>query len=624
MVRKNVLQASWWKSPFVLFTLLMAIKFYMAWYVIFDDSPIWLPVATNLPSVLAAFALVELLARKRKLLWYVIVNAILTSVYFAVIMYYKYFGIIVTYHALSQVGQVTEVKGSVFQLMHPYFLLIYVDLVVIVAMLLFKRSRSLLRQPSRTLPGWAAAGVFAVSVAICFINIWPNREIVNELKQTEQMGIVNYEMYRIFSNSDGKYVSASSITPSAIRSLKELPATAGSSQAEHFGAAEGRNIIYIQLEAFQNFLIGLDVDGQEITPVLNQLVKEAAYFPNLYQQVGQGNTSDAEFMANTSFYVPPTGAASQTYASKALPSLPKRLAELGYNTVTFHTNDVSFWNRQELYTALGFNDYYDREQFKDEDLVHFGSSDEVLYRFAADELKQLASGGQPIYANIISMSAHHPFNLPQSKVAITLPDRFDGTFIGDYLYSQNYADLALGQFVEQLKADGLWENSVLAIYGDHMGVPIYSLTEIDRDLLDGLLGHPYSYAEMLNIPLLIVAPGALEAQELPVLGGQIDIMPTVANLAGISLDNQVVFGQDLLNTASNLLPERYYLPSGSFIHDGGVFIPGEGFEDGDAYPLAGASGGRAATKAQFDRALKLLNFSHNYVQQLPEWKKQSY
>src|SRR5690606_20750163 len=97
----------------------------------------------------------------------------------------------------------------------------------------------------------------------------------------------------------------------------------------------------------------------------------------------------------------------------------------------------------ELYEAIGFDRYYDQSFFADEDLVHFGSSDEVLYRRTVDELIELTESGKRVFANIISMSAHHPFNLPEHKSTLELPERFDGTFVGDYLRSQHYADAAL-------------------------------------------------------------------------------------------------------------------------------------------------------------------------------------
>lgn len=613
-------------SPFLIFSLLMTAKFYLVSAVIWDSGP-WNPLLTSLPSVWAAFALIELIADKRKVAAYAAVNLIYTCVYFAVVMYYKYFGIIVTYHAVSQVGQVTEVKGSVFQLMHPYFLLIFTDLLVMAALTAWHGGFR--RWASRPKPSGAyraGAAVFAaLMIGICLAQTIPNRDIVNELQRAERMGIINYEIDVMFGPAQGPSIDPSAINPGAVREVKRLD---DRPTPEWWRAAEGRHVLFVQLEAFQSLLIGLEAGGVEVTPVLNALMEESIYFPRIYQQVGAGNTSDAEFVANTSLLTPPAGAASESYAGKALPSLAKRLHTKGYVSATFHTNDVNFWNRDELYEAIGFDRYYDQSFFADEDLVHFGSSDEVLYRRTVDELIELTESGKRVFANIISMSAHHPFNLPEHKSTLELPERFDGTFVGDYLRSQHYADAALGLFIERLKAAGLWENSLLVIYGDHMGMPVYSLTKEDRELLDELLGKEYGYAEMLNVPLMITAPGSkLQPKVLRQVGGHSDIMPTVANLVGVSLTDAVVFGQDLLNHQRNLLPIRYYLPSGSFINDRAIFVPGEAYADGIAYPLDGSPAVRLeelanpralATEDEFRRALDLFRISHTYITNLPD------
>jgi len=610
-------------SPFAVFTLLMTAKILMAWAVIFGGLS-WQPLVTSLPSVWAAFALIELLASRRRLTAYLVVNLLLTSIYFAVIMYYKYFGIIVTYRALAQAGQVTEVKGSVMELMHPYFLLIFTDIVVLALALLWnRRLRAWGRRNERPSAGrrGAALLLLAVSAGLCLLAVLPNRGIVNELRRAQAMGIVNYEIDVLFQRDGSEGIDPRTVTVPAIRELKGITQPA---KPVYEGAAAGRNVIVLQLEAFQTFLIGAKADGKEITPNLNRLAREGLYFPRFYQQAGAGNTSDAEFMTNTSLYVPAGAPATNEYAHKELPSLPRLFAAKGYEAVTFHTNDVAFWNRGNLYAALGFTRYYDTAFFGDEDMVHFGASDEVLYRKSTDELARLNASGKPVYANIIAMSAHHPFDLPRRKDKISLPERYDGTFVGDYVRSQNYADFAVGQLVEELKAKGLWETSMLVVYGDHMGVPVYSMTKEDRALMEELTGVPYDYSRMLNIPLLIVAPGALAPQTLPQVGGQTDIMPTIANLAGLSLADTPHFGQDLLNHTSNLLPERYYLPSGSFINDKVIFIPGNGFEDGQTIALPGeqTDGGLGpVTRDEFDRALRLLHMSNAYTEALPDRKK---
>lgn len=641
-----------WKTfltkPFVFFTLIMLIKSYLTWYAIFDDIPFWQPLLTEIPFVWLIFAIIERFADKRKIGYYMMTNLIITVIFFAAIMYYKYYGVIVTYHALAQVNQVTSVNSSIFSLLAPYYLLIFVDIIVLLVYFIQRRIRQnkqvfytpkkLPRLGKRT-----AVSIFVISAIITVFNIWPNRASMNELNQAESMGILNYEAFLIASDRPEDPVPQKEITQESINELKGIDAPE-SIISSYWDAAKGRNVIIIQLESFQNFLVGLNVDGQEVTPNLNKLAQESLYFPHFYQQVGQGNTSDAEFVVNSSYYIPPRGAASQEYADYEVPSLPRLLTENGYNTTTFHTNHVEFWNRLEMYSALGFGDYYEYDFFGEEDMIAFAASDAVLYRKTAEELAALQEEGRPFYSQVISMSAHHPYHLPEDRYKMDLPERFEGTLVGNYIRAQNYADYEFGLFIDQLKKNGVWDNSLIVVYGDHLGLPIYSLESDDKALMKEIFGREYSMADMINIPLVISAPGAVEGARVDQLGGQVDIVPTVASLLGISMDDYIHFGQDLLSGQPNLLPERYYLPTGSFISQEGMFIPGSGFEDGKQYKLPEieetaskefidslvppedpllakeASGTEApdVSQDQYERALALMHYSYSYVSQLPE------
>lgn len=607
----------WLVKPFVFFTLIFILKSCLAWGVIFDDLFPWKTILTELPFVWALFSLIERFASKRKLGYYMTVNLLVTAIFFAAIMYFKYYGVIVTYHAAEQVNQVTAVRNSVFSLMDPYYLLIFADIIILGIYFFFnKKGREYKKDNINRRNGkMSYIIVFALSFGLCLFNILPNKASMNEIKKAQEMGILNYEAYTIFAQDKPELVKASEITQDAINKLKGINTAAVS---PFQGVAKGKNLIIIQLESFQSFLMGLKVDGHEITPNLNRLMENSLYFPNFYQMVGQGNTSDAEFVVNSSFYIPPQGAATMAYVDKELPSLPRLLQASGYQTATFHTNVVGFWNRGELYSALGWERYYDHEFFGNEDTFFFGSSDEVLYRRSAEKLKEMDNDSKPFYTQIISMSAHHPFTIPEEKYQMKLPERYEGTFVGDYIRSQNYADYAFGQFVEELKARGVWDNSLIMVYGDHMGLPIYSLDHDDKKLMTEIYGHEYEYADMLNIPLIIHAGDSLKPQTLEQVGGEVDIMPTAASLLGISMADNIHFGQDLLSQTYNLLPQRYYLPTGSFIASSGLLIPGNSFEDNTQYFLATGGQKPAGTEDEYNRALRLRQLSDSYVKQLPD------
>jgi len=610
------------RTPFYVFTVILVIKYFGLQYLLFENANPLDGLKAGLPSVLFFTAALETLTAKsrRKLAAYLALDAVLSAAMVSVIVYFRQFGIVPTYHAFMQAHQVVDVADSILSLLQPLYLLYFADLA---AFILFPAVRRMIRvslqHSGRAAPGLAWTGALAVVAAYGFVY----GSLLNELKQAERMGLVGYELHVIFTGVASAHAAPASavpITPDAVRSVKDIelkPEPVG------FGAAKHRNLIVVQLESIQNFVVGLTVGGQEITPVLNRLVRDSYYFPNFYQSVGQGNTSDAEFVMNTGFYPPAHMAASHAYGGKELPGLPRLLADLGYETMTLHTNDVSFWNRAELYPALGFRRYYDKAYFGEEDPIAFGASDEVLYEKTIPLLTELRDQGRLFYAQLIAQSSHHPFLPPETKRLIELPEEWEGTFVGNYLKMANYADRALGQFIDRLKEEGLWERSMLVVYGDHFGLSVHSLSETDRRLLEEAIGEEYGPKVVHNVPLIITIPGVTDGGlTFHRLGGQIDIMATVANLLGIPLAKHVQFGQDLLNSGENILGTRYYLPTGSFFNEQILYISGETYGEGTVIPL-GASGPPPESdpfryKDDFVRIMRLLQMNDAYLASLPD------
>jgi len=367
-------------------------------------------------------------------------------------------------------------------------------------------------------------------------------------------------------------------------------------------------------------MIGQKVNGQEVTPVLNDLIANGSfYFPHTFQQIGQGNTSDAEFISNTGLYPTGTIAMSKGYGDREIPSLPRLLEKQNYVSNTFHVNDVTFWDRDKLYPALGFMNYYDKPAFKDDNFNGFGASDAELYRVGLEKLTELHDQGKPFYAQFISASSHHPFWVKSQFLNIKLPSELSGTQLGHYVTAINYTDKALGDFIEGLKEKGIWDDTVLVVYGDHFGL---QTKENDPAWVEQVLGVKYDdRISRFNIPFLVHVPGTKGKTEEGV-AGQVDMMPTVANLLGISLkeEGQMVFGRDLLNIKKNVVGMRYYMPTGSFFNNDIMFVPGKGFEDGTAYDLKTMEPIKDFSKyrSDYDYVLELMKLSDDYMKLLPK------
>ncbi|WP_234414405.1 LTA synthase family protein [Paenibacillus sp. CAA11] len=589
----------------------------------------WDRLATDGLAILVIMCLIELIVPSRAkgpVMWGF--NLVFSLMLFASTLYYAHFGSVPTYTALRELHQVPQIKGSVESLIEPEYFLFFIDLLVLAILwgvtLSKPKSMRLGRRPVWKI-GVAAAGVVSLILSGWYIH--NGGKIENEIVQAENLGFLDYQVAAVLKeNRQNDEITDGNLgkTKSEVKKLQATfaykDASSGKGNLQYFGAAKGKNLIIIQMEAFQNFPLHLSLNGQELTPVLNKLAAEGLYFPNFYQQIGQGNTSDAEFMSNTSIYPTGTIAMSTGYGDRELPSLPRLLEKYNYESSTFHVNDVSFWDRSKMYPALNFTHYYDKPSYTNDHFNAFGASDEELYRVGVEKLSELHKQNKPFYAQFVTASSHAPFNVPKDRQRITLPDSLQGTELGDYLTAINYTDYAIGTLVERLKQNGMWDDTALVAYGDHFGILPKLASE---EFISSELGIKYNdQVSRYNIPLLIHIPGQSSGKVVERVGGQLDILPTVANIMGVSLAKEgfTAFGHDLLNVDHNIFGMRYYLPTGSFFNDDVLFVPGKGFDDGTAISLKTYEPVTDITKyrADYDYILKLMKLSDAYVKQLPK------
>ncbi|MDR3242995.1 MAG: LTA synthase family protein [Clostridiales Family XIII bacterium] len=342
---------------------------------------------------------------------------------------------------------------------------------------------------------------------------------------------------------------------------------------EYFGAAKGKNLIIVQLESFQNMVVGAEYNGQEITPRMNEWMKEngSLYFKNFFQQIGNGNTSDAEFAVNNSIIGALESFTYRVYENNFFRGLPWILKDEGYQTAVLHGFDKKFWNRKNAYPGQGIDTFISDDVLVSDEIEGIGGgdisgiSDRAFYEQSAEILKEMQQDSL-FYSMLISLSSHHPFKLPEELQALKIQPEDEGSTFGNYINSTHYADECLGVFFDMLKENGLYEQSLIVVYGDHFG-----LVRSDERTTKWL-GRPYDYDVMMNIPLLIHIPGYEAAgAAFDIAGGQTDLLPTVAWLLGIEKLDTMYFGQNLLTAKEGFVAEKTHLLKGSFIKDDVVF-----------------------------------------------------
>ena len=354
-------------------------------------------------------------------------------------------------------------------------------------------------------------------------------EIVHEIIQTDKATAADMEFLQSWTNKG----------------------TIADNSKKNFGLAKGRNLIIIQVESLENAVIGQKINGQEITPYLNQLLKDSLYFPNYYTQIGPGTSADAEFSTLNSLYPLPDTVAFIKYAHNDYLALPGLLVKNGYGTYAFHGDVASFWNRANIYPQLGYQKWFFGPQNytipREIGVYDLGDED-----FFAQSLPKLQSLPEPFMATFITLTSHSPFKMPPDLESLIIPatSTLNATQ-RDYLQSVRYTDKALENFINQLKKNGIYDNSLIAIFGDHGSFSnIGKALGVQKTIFPGL--------QNSQVPLLILAPKTKLKGVNKSVASHLDLFPTLANLLGITPPSSVI-GRDILNSQEHVFSYRNLL-----------------------------------------------------------------
>lgn len=316
---------------------------------------------------------------------------------------------------------------------------------------------------------------------------------------------------------------------------------------EYKGLFAGKNLIFLQVESLEQFVIGKKINNQEITPTLNKLLQESLYFSNIYEHVFNGTSSDSDLMVNTSVYPVRKGSTFFRFPNTTYNSLPKLLQKKGYETLAIHPDKGAFWNWMKSLSVIGFERCIDESSFIMDEEIGLGLSDGSYLRQVAPLVQALS---EPFYTFMVTLTNHGPFNLPKQYRELQLDSELDKTKMGGYFQSVHYTDKHIGIFLSKLEDAGLMDNTVVVIFGDHGGIHKFYNNEVKTMNPS----EDWWQEEYNRIPVLVYSKG-LKGTEIKTLGGQIDIMPTIAYLMGIEeqkIENTAM-GRNLLKTAKEFV-----------------------------------------------------------------------
>ncbi len=491
--------------------------------------------------------------KKRKILY-----AQALAIFIAVLLvidtvYYLYFSSLPSVGVLYFAGQTGDVSTAVLPYVRWWLLLYFADIVLLA---LFQKKvqvfvekqkeKFFVHKKYKWMPIMATTSFIIAALYVGLPNGMSQLGIVwnggfDTLDNAKYYNVLMSQGIDLVRNIDQEMTRLSSDDQKVLRDWVKLnkPAQVTS---DLFGAAKGKNVIIVQVESLAGFVIGQKINGKEITPTLNALSKTSRYFPNERFIIGAGHTSDTDFVVNSSYFPMDDASVFVRYGNSDFSGLPKKLVQNGYSANVYHAYKRDFWNRSQAFASLGYQKYYAQDNYpKGWNINMEGLNDGDFLSRTADYIK---SQPKPSLSFIITLSSHAPFSVNKYTKGLGLKIDEYPAQVGGYLENINYVDNALGNFFDKLKNDGLYDDSLIIIYGDHTPVlPAFTAGSISFD--------PNS-DQSLEVPLLVIIPNDASEKVYQNQGNHINIMPTIFDLLGVKTD-QLMFGQSLFASGKNAL-----------------------------------------------------------------------
>lgn len=540
---------------FLLTLVLLWIKTYAVYVTKFslgvnDSMQRFLLVLNPLPAGLLLLG-IALYFRGKKSYWIMMIVDLISSLWlFSNILYYREFSDFLSLGIIKSSGSVSNnLSLSIGEILHASDLLVFSDVIILSLLLIFK----VIKVDKRPVKFRYPIAVTVLSCVLFATNLglaeknrpqlltrtFDNNYIVKYL------GIDFYAAYNAYQTHKESATRASASSSDMDQVLKFLNKHKTTVNPEYYGKAKGKNVFVFHLESFQQFMINYKVNGKEVTPNINKFYSDqnTISFDNFYHQVGQGKTSDAETMLENSLYGLPSGSVMTSYGTNnTFQAMPAIMDQNGYTTAAFHGDVGSFWNRDNTYKSWGYQYFFSEDYYKTKSnySIGYGLKDKIFLKQSVEYIEQLP---QPFYAKLITVTNHYPYELDKANQTIEKTTTGDSTVDG-YVQTARYLDEAFGEFISYLKQAGLYDNSMIVVYGDH-----YGISNNHKKAIAQLLGkksvNSYDLAQFQKVPFMIHVNG-IKGGVNHTYGGEIDVMPTLLDLLGIKNTDTIQLGSDLL------------------------------------------------------------------------------
>ena len=562
------------------------------------------PILADLAIILLFGSFVYLFKPRKRFGYLLILSVIFTAVCVVNSLYYTYYMSFASFSLIAVSLTVIDVGDAVVQnvLQFKDFIFLWQPIVLIIAHHFLKKDDyyNYVAKKENKKKRFLGTIITGISVYALFFMTVTALEYSRLSKQwnreflVTKFGVYTYQMNDLFKSLDAKFNTLFGYDNAAKDFREYYNSKEPSKTNEYTNKFKDKNVIVIHAESVQKIAMTLKFNDQEVTPNLNKLAKEGMFFSNYYSQVSSGTSSDAEFTFSTSLLPVTNGAVAVSYWNREYESIQHLLKDSGYNTLSFHGNNGSFWNRDNFHKTLGYNTFYSKKSYKvtEENSIGLGISDKAFFKQTTDLLKTEHEKNGKFFATMIMLSNHTPFsdvdkygefdvdikenvkktNENGEEVTETVSHPYmEGTKLGNYFKSVHYADSAIGELLTELDEKGLLDNTILVIYGDHDAklpkkdyVKLYNYDketdEIkDKDAEDYIDVDYYKYELDRSVPFIIWTKDEKLEKNITIAMGMIDAMPTLANMLGVTPKYNL--GNDIMNLDDNLV----VFPNGNWL-----------------------------------------------------------
>lgn len=501
---------------------------------------------TYATKIIATLALAGVYALTRCRWAQIVVMALLDVLLVANLMYFRTYYSAIPASSYLEAGNLADFKASVTDSLR--WADIVLPLITIATAVMALRSKATKRQPLTAVLKWWAAPLAGFVLLLTGVNLCKGgfHKSLRSVRQSAYLCSADAPIFSVFGCIWYDITDAAEpITPEKQAEIERWLASQPKHQPADSVTEKRSNLLIVFAESLESWVLEKKVDGKEITPCLNRLLKEKStlYAPNVLTQVKGGRSIDAQLMICSGLLPLMSGTYSSLYYDNTFYTLQKAMRGLKHSRSYLLTIDkVSTWNQGAVARSFGTDTIISYHDFKMTEAfgTHKRIGDASFFQQCREKIErgEVWKPGESVYMQFVTYSGHAPFKLPDHLRTITFPASIPEK-AADYMTTAHYTDKAIGDFVAYLKTLPQYKETIVVIVGDHEGLASYRQELVSNPACRGLVSD-----KQLTPFIVLNSPVGMRYDKFM---GQIDIYPTLLNLMQLDAYRWHGLGQSILD-----------------------------------------------------------------------------